>query len=97
MNITFHDLDLSFEIQKQVPNVIAIESPTYFSLVVGSINSSVLGENQSCSVNDELDSIDLSKNAFLCCSPFYIYLNDKRFLAYAIKQIQVIASNEPAI
>lgn len=28
MNITFHDLDLSFEIQKQVPNVIAIESPT---------------------------------------------------------------------
>lgn len=97
MNITFHDLDLSFEIQKQVPNVIAIESPTYFSLVVGSINSSVLGENQSCCVNDELDSIDLSKNAFLCCSPFYIDLNDKRFLAYAIKQIQVIASNEPAI
>lgn len=97
MNITFHDLDLSFEIQKQVPNVIAIESPTYFSLVVGSINSSVLGENQSCSVNDELDSIDLSKNAFLCCSPFYIDLNDKRFLAYAIKQIQVIASNELAI
>lgn len=97
MKMIFQELELSFEIHNNVPNILVIESPTYFSLIVSAINSSITGDSKSCHICDNLELIELTKNAFICFSPFLIDLNDKRFITYAIKQLHLIVSNDPEL
>lgn len=92
MMLIYKPLNLQIDFSATKVILLVIEAASFFSRFIEDSLNSIQNESSDFVILEKDKEIDLSKNLFVCHSPFVVNLNDKRFFNAVISQLQSVFS-----
>lgn len=96
MKLVYSEWEQSIQLKENCVNILSIESPLYFSKIIGEVKGQIEGNEGGFVLSDE-KMLDLKKHAGLVLSPFLIDIHSKKLLNALYKELEQIASDEEVL